>query len=135
MSPFEFAHGFTARTPLTLGLTDDRPLPVDMKTSKCHQDYDHAKDMDRKVLHRHQAAADHVPAVQVHLGQMLAKRVTPACIKEDDLVWMDSNHTPNDVPCKLTAQWFGPAFGCSTCFTRAHKMCNINVQTWPIECV
>jgi len=31
MSLFEFAHGFTARTPLTLGLPDDRPLPVDMK--------------------------------------------------------------------------------------------------------
>ena len=47
MSPFEFAHRFTA----TLGLTDDRPLPVDMKTSKCRQDYDPAKDMARKVLH------------------------------------------------------------------------------------
>jgi len=45
---------------------------------------------------------------QVHLGQMLAKRVTPACIKVGDLVWMDSKHTPNDVPYKLTAQWFGP---------------------------
>ena len=73
MSPFEFAHGFTARTPLTLGLTDDRPLLVDMKTSKCCQDYDHAKDMARKVLHRHQVAADHMAAVQVRLGHMLAK--------------------------------------------------------------
>jgi len=93
MSPFEFAHGFTTRTLLTLGLTDDRPLPVDMKTSKCRQDYDHAKDMARKVLHRHQAAADHMAAAQVHLGQMLAERVTPACIKAGDLVWMDSKHT------------------------------------------
>jgi len=108
MSPFEFAHGFTARTPLTLGLTDDRPLPVDMKTSKCCQDYDHAKDMARKVLYRHQAAADHMAAAQVRLGQMLAKRVTPACIKVGDFVWMDSKHTPNDVPYKLTAQWFVP---------------------------
>jgi len=47
-------------------------------------------------------------AVQVRLGQMLAKRVTPACIKAGDLVWMDSKHTPNDVPNKLSAQWFGP---------------------------
>jgi len=108
MSPFEFAHGFTARTPFTLGLTDDRPLPVDMKTSKCRQDYDHAKDMARNVLHRHQAAADHMAAAQVRLGQMLAKRVTPACIKVGDLVWMDSKHTPNNVPYKLTARWFGP---------------------------
>jgi len=108
MSPFEFAHGFTARTPLTLGLPDDRPLPVDMKTSKCRQDYDHAKDMARKVLHRHQAAADHMAAAQVRLGQMLAKRVTPACIKAGDLVWMDSKHTPHDVPYKLSARWFGP---------------------------
>ena len=38
---------------------------------------------------------------------MLAKRVTPACIKVGDLVWMDSKHTPNDFPYKLTAQWFG----------------------------
>jgi len=108
MSPFEFAHGFTARTPLTLGLPDDRPLLVDMKTSKCRQDYDHAKDMARKVLHRHQAAADHMAAAQVRLGQMLAKRVTPACIKAGDLVWMDSKHTPNDVPYKLSGRWFGP---------------------------
>jgi len=108
MSPFEFAHGFTAQTSLTLGLTDDRPLPVDMKTSKCRQDYDNAKDMVLKVLHRHQAAADHMAAVQVRLGQMLAKRVTPACIQVGDLVWMDSKHTPNHVPYKLTARWFGP---------------------------
>jgi len=107
MSPFEFAHGFTARTPLTLGLTDDRPLPVDMKTSKCRQDCDHAKDMARKVLHRHQVAADYMAAAQVRLGQMLAKRVAPACLKVGDLVWMDSKHTPNDVPCKFTTQWFG----------------------------
>ena len=45
---------------------------------------------------------------QVRLGQMLAKRVTPACIKVGDVVWMDSKHTPNDVPYKLTARWFGP---------------------------
>ena len=97
-----------ARTPLTLGVMDDRPLPVDMKTSKCHQNYYHAKDMARKVLHRHQAAADHMAAAQVRLGQMLAKRVTPACIKAGDLVWMDSKHTPHDVPYKLSARWFGP---------------------------
>ena len=101
ISPFEFAHGFTARTPLTLGLTDDRPLSVDMKTSKCRQDYDHAKDMAWKVLHQHQTAADHMAAAQVRLGQMLAKRVTPACIKVGDLVCMDSKHTPNDVSYKL----------------------------------
>ena len=79
-----------------------------MKTSKCRQDYDHAKDISQKVLHRHQAAMDHMAAAQVRLGQMLAKRVTPACIKVGDLVWMDSKHTPNDVPYKLTARWFGP---------------------------
>jgi len=79
-----------------------------MKTSKCRQDYDHAKDMAWKVLHRHQAVADHMAAAQVRLGQMLEKRVTLACIKVGDLVWMDSKHTPNDVPYKLTARWFGP---------------------------
>ena len=112
MSLFEFAHGFTARTPLTLGVTDDRPLTVDMKTCKFCQDFDHAKDMARKVLHRHQAAADHMAAAQVCLGpgQMLAKRVTLACIKVGDLVWMDSKHTPNDVPYKLTVRWFSSGF-------------------------
>jgi len=108
MSLFEFAHGFLTRTPLTLGLTNDRPLPVDMKTSKCRQDYDHAKDMTQKVLQRHLAAAGHMAAAQVRLGQMLVKQVTPACIKVGDLVWMDSKHTLNDVPYKLTAQWVGP---------------------------
>ena len=108
ISPFEFAHGFTARTPLTLGVTDNRPLPVDLKTSKCRQDYNHAKDMAWKVLHRHQAVADHMAAAQVCLGQMLAKRVTLACIKVGDLVWIGSKHTPNDVPYKLTARWFSP---------------------------
>ena len=103
MSPFEFPYRFTARTPLTLGLTDNRPLPVDMKTSKCRQDYDHAKDMALKVLQRHQAA-DHMAAAQVRLGQMLAKQVTPACITAGDLVWMDSKHTPNDVSYKLSAR-------------------------------
>jgi len=108
MTSLEFVHGFTARTPLILGVTDDRPLPVDMKTSNCRQDYDHAKDMTRNVLHRHQAATDHMTAALVRLGQMLAKRVTPACIKVGDLMWMDSKHTPNDAPYKLTARWFGP---------------------------
>ena len=108
MSPFEFAHGWMARTPLTLGVMDDRPLPVDMKTSKCHQNYYHAKDMARKVVHRHQTAADHIATVQVLLGQMLAKWVTLACIKVGNLVYMDSKHTPNDVVYKLTAWWFGP---------------------------
>ena len=75
MSPFEFAHGFMAHTPLILGVIDDRLLPVDMKTSKHRQDYDHTKDTARKVLQRHQAAADHMVVAQVRLGQMLAKRV------------------------------------------------------------
>jgi len=79
-----------------------------MKTSKCRQDYNHAKDMAWKVLYRHQAAADHMAASQVHLKQMLAKWVTQTCIKVGDLVWMDSKHTPNNVPYKLTAWWFGP---------------------------
>ena len=93
MSPFEFAHGFTARTPLKSRLTDDRPLPVDMKTSKCRQEYDHAKDMARNVLHKQQAAADHMAAAKNRLGQMLAKRVTPSCIKVGDLVCLDFEHT------------------------------------------
>jgi len=47
-------------------------------------------------------------AAEVRLGQMLATRVTPARIKVGDLVWMDSKHTPNDVPYKLSVRWFSP---------------------------
>ena len=51
VSPFEFVHGFTACTPLTLGVIDDKPLPVDMNTAKCRRDYDCAKGIAQKVLH------------------------------------------------------------------------------------
>jgi len=39
---------------------------------------------------------------------VLAKRTRPSILNVSDLVWMDSRHTPNDIPFKLTARWFGP---------------------------
>ena len=57
---------------------------------------------------RHWAAADHMTAAQACLGHLLAKRSRPATLNVGDLVWLDSRHTPNDIPFKLTARWFGP---------------------------
>jgi len=47
-------------------------------------------------------------AAQARLGHVLAKRSRPATLHVGDLVWMDSRHTPNDIPFKLIARWFGP---------------------------
>ena len=41
------------------------------------------------------------------LGHLLPKRSRPATLNVGDLVWLDSRHTPNDIPFKLTARWFG----------------------------
>jgi len=47
-------------------------------------------------------------AAQVQMGQLLEKRSTPSAVQVGDKVWLDSGHTPVDIPCKLTARWFGP---------------------------
>jgi len=57
---------------------------------------------------RHWAAADHMTAAQEKIGHLLAKRRQPALLNVSDLVWMDSRHTPNDIPFKLAGRWFGP---------------------------
>jgi hypothetical protein len=56
---------------------------------------------------RHWAAADHMAAAQARLGHLFDKRRRPAILKVGELVWLDSRHTPNDIPFKLTARWFG----------------------------
>ena len=57
---------------------------------------------------RHWAATDHMDAVQTRLGHVLSKRSRPTTLNVGDLVWMDSRHTSNDIPFKLTSRWFGP---------------------------
>ena len=99
VSPFEFAHGFPARVPLTLGVSDtteDGPVDQD------------ALDLAQTVMNRHKAASDAMAAAQVKLGQLLEKRSTPSVVKVSDKVWLDSKHVPVDVPYKLTSRWFGP---------------------------
>jgi hypothetical protein len=44
---------------------------------------------------------------QVQVGQLRKKRSTPSAVKVGDKVWLDSKHTPVDIPYKLTARWFG----------------------------
>ena len=85
---------------------------------------------------RHWAAADHLAAAQARLGHVLAKRSRPAILHVGDLVWMDSRHTPNDIPFKLTARWFGPftvvqvkgaqaTLDLPSTFGKAHRQVNI----------
>jgi len=46
---------------------------------------------------------------QVRLGHLLERRLTPSTVAVGDRVWLDSKHTPVDIPYKLTARWFGPS--------------------------
>jgi len=101
LSPFEFAHGFQARVPLTFG----QPSPQAPPGETLHIG---AAAIETRMKMRHWAAADHMAAAQARLGHMLTKRSRPATLNGGDLVWMDSRHTPNDIPFKWTARWFGP---------------------------
>ena len=47
-------------------------------------------------------------AAQVQMGQLLEKCSTPSAVKVGDKLWLDSKHTPVDIPYELTARWFGP---------------------------
>jgi len=98
VSPFEFAYGFPPRVPLTAGLSD---------TDHEHKDKG-ATALARRIRVRHQAASDSMAAAQVRLGKLLHKRSVPSVVKIGDKVWLDSKHTPIDIPYKLTARWFGP---------------------------
>ena len=59
-----------------------------------------------------------------------------AILQVGDLVWMDSRHTPNDIPFKLTARWFRPftvlqvkgaqaTLDLPSTFGKAHRQVNI----------
>jgi len=58
----------------------------------------------KRIDHCHNAASDHMAAAQVRMGQLLEKPSTPSAVKVIDKVWLDSKHTPVDIPYKLTAR-------------------------------
>jgi hypothetical protein len=100
-SPFELAHGFPARVPLTLDLAEHARLSGDRM----------AADYALAVHNRHQAAADGVAAAQVRLGRMMAQRAKPAEVKPGDQMYLDASpeHSPpHQVPYKLANRWMGP---------------------------
>ena len=57
---------------------------------------------------RHKAASDHMAASQVRLRHLLEKRSVASKVVAGDKVWLDSKHTPIDIPYKLSARCFGP---------------------------
>jgi len=68
----------------------------------------HQSQLAKRIAHRHNAAIDHMAAIQVGLGQLLEKRTVPSTVKVGDEVWLDPKNTPVKIPYKLTARWFGP---------------------------
>ena len=100
-SPFELAHGFPARVPLTLDLPAHARLTGDRQ----------AADYALVVHNRLRAAADHAAAAQVRLGRLAAKRARPAEVKVGDWLYLDASpaHSPpHQVPYKLAGRWSGP---------------------------
>ena len=63
--------------------------------------------LDGEVYHPC-AASDHMAAAQVRLGHLLEKRSILSTMSVGDKVWLNSQHTPVDIPYKLTSRWFGP---------------------------
>ena len=100
-SPFELAHGFPARVPLTLDLAAHAGLTGERG----------AADYAPAVHNRHRAAADNVAAAQVRLARLLDQRATPAEVKLGDQMYLDASpqHSPpHQVPYKLASRWMGP---------------------------
>ena len=100
-SPFELAHGFPPRVPLTLDLPAHAKLTEDRA----------AADYALVVQNRQQAAADQVAAAQVRLGRILARRSRPAAVSVGDWLYLDAkpDHSPpHQVPFKLANRWMGP---------------------------
>ena len=96
VNPFEFAHGFSPRVPLTMGLDD----------AVSEEQPQEAINLAQQVAKRHLAAADSMAAGQVRLVRLLQSQSTPAVV--GDQVWLDSSHIKVAVPYKSTARWFGP---------------------------
>jgi len=98
VSPFEFAHGFLPRVPLTMGLDD----------TVSEAQPQEAINLAQQVTNQHFAAADSKAVGQVRLGRLLQSQSTPAVVKVGDQVWLDSSHVKVAVPYKLTERWFVP---------------------------
>ena len=79
VSPFEFAHGFLARVPLTMGLAERQDFDDDAQ----------AVSLIERMENRHKAASDQMAASQVRLGHLLEKRLVASRVvpgdKESDL--------------------------------------------------
>jgi len=73
VSPFEFAHGFPARVPLTFGQPSAQAPPGEVLDMG-------AAAISKRMKMRHWAAADHMTAAQARLGHLLAKRSRPATL-------------------------------------------------------
>jgi hypothetical protein len=95
--PFQLAHDFPARIPLTVGLMLGEP-GVDKQAAALWE----------SVQARFQAVADHAAAAQVCLGHLLEKRRTPADVAVGDIVWLVGAHVPHQIQYKLANRWFGP---------------------------
>jgi len=61
VSPFEFAHGFSPRVPLTMGLDD----------AVSEEQPQEAIDLAQQVANQHLSAADRMAAGPVRLGRLL----------------------------------------------------------------
>ena len=98
-SPFELSHGFPARVPLNVSLSD-------LTAGAPGVDGD-AVAFALRTANRHRAAADYAGAAQVHIGRILAARASPATVRVGDRVWLDGSHVPHQIPYKLANRWFG----------------------------
>jgi hypothetical protein len=96
MSPFDLAHGFPARVPMTLGIEHFQMASPEVV------------DVTLKMQNRLKAAADQMAAAQVHVGLLLVKRATPALVRVGDRMWLDGAHVSHQLPYKLACKWFGP---------------------------
>jgi len=97
VSPFEFAHSFPARVPLTMGLSERQE----------YSDDEEAVSLVQRVENRYKATSDHMAASQVRLGHLLENHSVASSVVAGDKVWLNSKCTPIDIPYKLSAHWFG----------------------------
>jgi hypothetical protein len=91
VSPFELAHGFPARVPLTLDLAAHTQLTGDRG----------AADYALSVHNRHRAAADNVAAAQVRLGRLLGLSGM-VCVSDVNHWTKSAGSTPPRMFCVLS---------------------------------
>ena len=84
VSPFEFAHGFPARVPLTMGLAERQEFDDDAQ----------AVSLIECMENRHKVPSDHMASSQVRFGHLLEKRSVASRVVPGDKEWLDSKHCP-----------------------------------------